>query len=97
MDKKIGKRKLAGIVVSDKMSKTAVVEVFRFKEHPRYRKRIKVSRKFKAHDEKNQCKIGDLVVIEEIRPISKDKKWKISEITKKSVEPEKEEVSSEIK
>ena len=71
------KRKLEGVVVSDKMDKTAVVLVKRLKEHPKYKKRYWVSKRFKAHDEKNEYKIGDRVVIEETRPLSKEKRWKI--------------------
>ncbi len=68
---------LKGVVVSDKMDKTIVVKVTRFVEHPKYGKRIKKSEKYKAHDENNSKKIGDIVSIEETRPISKDKKFKI--------------------
>lgn len=68
---------LKGVVVSDKMDKTIVVKVTRFVEHPKYGKRIKKTKKYKAHDETNSKKIGDKVEIEEIRPISKDKKFKV--------------------
>jgi small subunit ribosomal protein S17 len=71
------KRKLEGVVVSDKMSKTRVVLIERLKLHPKYRKYQKVSTRFKAHDEKNEYKVGDQVVIEETRPISRDKRWVI--------------------
>ncbi|MBI3638223.1 30S ribosomal protein S17 [Candidatus Wolfebacteria bacterium] len=71
------KRQFEGIVTSDKMDKTRVVAVSRLKKHPRYKKYYKVTRKFKAHDEKNEYKIGDKVMIEEIRPMSKDKRWRI--------------------
>jgi len=71
------KRKLTGEVISDKMNKTAVVKVERIKEHPKYKKRYKVHKKYKAHDEENEYKTGDRVIIEECRPISKDKRWKI--------------------
>lgn len=71
------KRKLEGVVVSDKMDKTAVVLVKRLKEHPKYKKRYWVSKRFKAHDEKNEYKIGDRVVIEETRPLSKEKRWRV--------------------
>ena len=67
------------VVVSDKMNKTAVVAVTRLKEHPIYRKRYKVTKKYKAHDEGNEYKIGDKVFIRETKPISKDKKWIIVE------------------
>ena len=71
------KRKLQGTIVSDKMNKTRVIEVVRLKKHPRYEKYFKVSARFKAHDENNEYKTGEKVVIEETRPISKDKKWRI--------------------
>lgn len=71
------KKILKGIVVSDKMKKTVVVRVERIKEHPKYRKRYRVHKNFKAHDEKEEYKAGDRVVIEECSPISKDKKWKV--------------------
>lgn len=71
------KRKLEGTIVSDKMNKTRVVEIARLKMHPRYKKYYKITRRFKAHDEKNEYKTGEKVVIEEIRPLSKDKRWRI--------------------
>lgn len=71
------KKVLKGVVVSDKMDKTIVVKVTRFVEHPKYGKRVKKSKKYKAHDEENAKKIGDNVSIEETRPISKDKKFKV--------------------
>jgi len=71
------KRRLEGVVVSDKMMKTRVVEVTRFKKHPKYLKYFKVKKRFKAHDENNEYKVGDRVIIEETRPISKEKRWKI--------------------
>lgn len=70
-------KKLQGVVVSDRMAKTAVVLVTRLKKYPKYKKYFKVSKKFKAHDENNAHKIGDKVVIQETRPLSKDKRWKI--------------------
>ena len=69
------KRKLTGLVVSDKMQKTRVVAVTRLKKHSRYLKYYKSTSKFKAHDEKNEYKTGDKVIIEETRPLSKDKRW----------------------
>lgn len=71
------KRKLEGTIVSDKMNKTRVVEITRLKMHPRYKKYYKITRRFKAHDEKNEYKTGEKVIIEEIRPLSKDKRWRI--------------------
>ena len=70
-------RLLKGVVVSDKMDKTVTVLVTRYKEHPKYKKRYKVSKKYKAHDENNERKKGDKVIIQETRPISKDKRWKV--------------------
>jgi len=71
------KRQLTGKITSDKMTKTVVVRVERVKEHPKYRKRYKVHEKYKAHDEKGEYHIGDEVIIEECKPISKDKKWRV--------------------
>ncbi len=71
------KRTLQGIVVSDKMEKTVVVKVERWKYHPKYKKRYKVHKKYKAHDEKGEYKVGDKVIIEECRPMSREKRWKI--------------------
>ncbi|HEX4104306.1 MAG TPA: 30S ribosomal protein S17 [Candidatus Paceibacterota bacterium] len=71
------KRRIAGVVVSDKMQKTRVVAVSRLKKHPKYLKYYKVTTKFKAHDEANEYKTGDEVVIEETRPMSREKRWKI--------------------
>lgn len=78
-NKKIKKR-FIGTVISDKMQKTRVVEVVRVFQHPLYKKYIKVKRKFKAHDEYNKTKVGDKVVIEETRPLSKEKHFKIVKI-----------------
>ncbi len=71
------RNKLKGVVVSDKQEKTVVVRVERLKEHPRYKKRKKVHKRYKAHDEKQEFKEGDVVIIEETRPISKEKKWRV--------------------
>ena len=71
----MAKKTLQGIVVSDKMQKTVVVEVESVKEHPKYKRRYKMHKKFKAHDEKGEFHIGDKVVIEETKPLSKDKNW----------------------
>jgi len=73
----MAKRRFQGKVVSDKMDKTIIVEVERIKKHPKYKKGYRVYRKFKVHDEKNQAKIGDQVIFEECRPISKEKRWKL--------------------
>lgn len=71
------RRKLKGTVVSDKMVKTVVVSVLRLKKHPVYKKYFKVTKRFKAHDEAGEYKVGDKVVIEETRPLSKEKRWKV--------------------
>lgn len=77
----VGRRKLReGTVVSDKMDKTVVVSVEMMKRHPLYGKTIRRSKKYKAHDEENRCKVGDLVRIRETRPLSKDKRWVVEEI-----------------
>lgn len=74
-----------GKVVSDKMDKTIVVAVETFVRHPLYSKRVKKTTKFKAHDELNQCGIGDVVKIMETRPLSKDKRWRLVEIVEKAL------------
>lgn len=71
-------RKLRGTVVSNKMDKTVVVAVERLVEHPIYRKKYTVTTKFKAHDEKNEYQIGDIVEITETRPLSRDKRWAVA-------------------
>ena len=71
---------LTGTVISDKMDKTAVVLFERKVKHPKYGKYVKKSTKYKIHDEKNECKTGDVVTIAEVRPISKDKSWKLVEV-----------------
>ncbi|MFZ0391756.1 MAG: 30S ribosomal protein S17 [Calditrichia bacterium] len=72
-----------GVVVSDKMTKTAVIAVERLIKHPMYKKYVKRTTRFKAHDEKNECQVGDVVKIMETRPLSKDKRWRIVEIIEK--------------
>lgn len=71
------KRKLTGKVVSDKMDKTVVVNVQRYVAHKKYGKYYKIDKRYKAHDENNEYKIGDKVIIEETRPMSKDKNFKV--------------------
>jgi small subunit ribosomal protein S17 len=71
-------RTLKGIVVSDKMQKTVVVAVSRLVLHPKYRKFYKVTKKYKAHDEKGEFHTGDKVTIRETRPTSKDKRWEVA-------------------
>lgn len=80
-----GRRKVRiGQVVSDKMDKTIVVKVEDFIRHPLYGKRIKRTKKFKAHDEQNTCGIGDKVRIMETRPLSKDKRFRLVDIIEKA-------------
>ena len=71
------KRQLSGTIISNKMQKTVVVRIERIKKHPKYKRRYKTHKKYKAHDEKGEYKIGDRVIIEECRPISKDKRWRV--------------------
>ena len=73
-----------GVVVSDKMDKTVVVAIKTKVRHPLYGKMVNRTRKFKAHDEKNECGIGDTVKIMETRPLSKDKRWRLVEIVEKA-------------
>jgi small subunit ribosomal protein S17 len=70
-------RVIKGTIVSDKMQKTAVVEVLRLKKHPKYKKYYKVTQKFKADNPENQYHTGDIVMMQETKPLSKDKRWKI--------------------
>lgn len=78
------KKVLIGEVVSDKMDKTIVVNVVHKTPHARYKKSVTRTKKFKAHDEKNECGIGDLVEIIEHKPISKTKRWMLKEILRKA-------------
>ena len=73
-----------GKVVSDKMDKTVVVAIEDNVKHPLYKKIIKNTVKFKAHDENNECRIGDRVLVMETRPLSKDKRWRVVEIVEKA-------------
>ena len=77
----MGERKTReGVVVSDAMQKTRVVKIERVYRHPRYQRVIRMSKKLKAHDEGNQSHVGDRVIIEETRPLSKEKRWRIRSI-----------------
>lgn len=71
------KRKFLGVVISNKMKKTVVVEVENVKRHPLYKRTYRFHKKYHAHDEKEECKVGDKVIIEECRPISKTKRWRV--------------------
>jgi small subunit ribosomal protein S17 len=83
--KERGARKVReGLVVSDKMDKTAVVSIVRLKRHPLYGRVQRVTKRIKAHDEANECKVGDRVRIMETRPISKDKNWRVTQILERA-------------
>lgn len=79
-----GRRKVrVGVVVSDRMDKTVVVAVERIMRHPLYGKTVKRTKKFRAHDENNECQVGDVVEIMETRPLSKTKRWRVSRVIQK--------------
>jgi len=86
MDQKrsINRKQLTGEVVSDAMDKTVIVKVERRFPHPKYNKYVKKSKRYYAHDEKNNCSNGDLILIEESKPISKNKRWVVKNLVKKS-------------
>jgi small subunit ribosomal protein S17 len=79
------RKQRAGTVVSNKMDKTVVVLVERLVKHPKYRKYLKARKKYKAHDEKNACQVGDQVEIIETRPLSRDKRWAVRSILRRAV------------
>lgn len=81
---KSNRKTLTGVVASDKMDKTVVVAVTTASKHGMYGKTIKVTNKYKAHDEKKECGQGDKVIIEECRPLSKDKRWNVVTIVEKA-------------
>lgn len=83
MERNLRKERV-GLVVSDKMDKTVVVLIEEKAKHPIYKKTITTSHKFKAHDEKNECGVGDKVRIVETRKLSKDKNWRVAEIVEKA-------------
>ncbi len=83
MERSIRKTRV-GYVVSDKMEKTVVVAINERVKHPLYKKTMKRTIKFKAHDENNSCGVGDKVLIMETRPLSKDKRWRVVEIVEKA-------------
>ena len=77
MDDQVNKKTMTGVVVSNKMDKTVVVKVERRFSHPVFKKVVKTTKKYKVHDEKNECLEGDLVRIQETRPLSKEKRWRL--------------------
>ena len=79
-------RTLKGTVISNKMQKTTVVRVDQLKKHPKYHKYYRYSRKYKAHDEKGEYHVGDLVMIKEARPLSREKRWEIAQLLKREAE-----------
>jgi len=80
-----GIRKLReGVVVSDKMQKTIVVAVARQVQHRKYKKFLRARKTYKVHDEKNECKVGDRVRIEETRPLSRDKRWRLKTVLERA-------------
>jgi small subunit ribosomal protein S17 len=84
MTERGNKRLITGVVISDKMEKTIVVRTERLVKHQVFKKYIRRHVKYKAHDEKNECRAGDKVLIMESRPISKDKRWRVREILEKA-------------
>ncbi|MBW2637598.1 MAG: 30S ribosomal protein S17 [Deltaproteobacteria bacterium] len=84
MDSRGKKRTMQGVVLSNKMDKTVVILTERLVKHPRFHKYMKRHVRYKAHDEKNMCNIGDTVVIAESRPLSKDKRWRVREIIERA-------------
>lgn len=77
------RRKMTGVVVRDKMHKTVVIEVEKSLKHPKYHKYLRRKKRYKAHDEKNECRVGDRVLIMESRPLSREKRWVVKEIIEK--------------
>jgi len=75
---------LRGTVVSTAMDKTAVVEVTKLKAHPVYKKRYRTTNRYYAHDEKNECQVGDVIRIAETRPLSRKKRWRLLEVIEKA-------------
>ena len=83
MDDQVNKKTLTGVVVSSKMDKTVVIKVERRFSHPVFKKVVKTTKKYKVHDEKNECLEGDFIRIQETRPLSKEKRWRLLGIISK--------------
>ena len=79
------RKTVQGVVVSNKMRKTVVVEVTRHQKHAQYKKYVRTSKRYQAHDETEQCRVGDLVTIVETRPISKNKRWRLRSVDRQAV------------
>ena len=86
METKPHRKTRIGVVVSDKMDKTVVVSISKKIQHPKYKKFVSRRVKYKAHDEANACRIGDRVEIEETRPLSREKRWRVSQIIERAPE-----------
>jgi len=84
MDQRGNKRTIKGVVVSNRMDKTVVVKTERLVKHAGFQKYMRQHQKYKAHDERNECGIGDTVLIVESRPLSRDKRWRVREILEKA-------------
>ena len=84
MDQRGNKRTIKGVVVSNQMDKTVVVKTERLVKHTGFRKYVRRHQKYKAHDERNECGVGDTVLIVESRPLSRDKRWRVREILEKA-------------
>ncbi len=83
MDDQVNKKTMTGVVVSNKMDKTVVIKVERRFSHPVFKKVVKTTKKYKVHDEKNECLEGDFIRIQETRPLSKEKRWRLLGIISK--------------
>ena len=84
MDERGKQKTLVGVVTSDKMEKTVIVMVNRLVLHPVYKKYVRKRKKIKAHDEKNQCHMGDKVLLIETRPLSREKRWRVKEVLERA-------------
>ena len=91
MSNQVKRKTMTGVVVSNKMDKTIVVRIERRFSHPVFKKVVKTTKKYKVHDEKNECLEGDFICIQETRPLSKQKRWRLLDVItrKKSVDSEK--------
>jgi small subunit ribosomal protein S17 len=84
MDKRGNKRTIQGVVIKDKMDKTVVVLTERLVKHPKFHKYMRKHVRYKAHDERNDCNVGDKVLIVESRPLSRQKRWRVREILQRA-------------